>query len=155
MRGVHLWEMGLLRMAFWRWNMCLLRGQPWRTPGHRTRESLRSPMWWCRYLTYVGKKGTWSIYFTYVPFYDFLIPIASFITDFRYVPYHACSGRRITSMETAQKAFEACHKYGRCNCITDPVCDHDDFILYTGSADREDVSCSWIKVEGSPIRKVE
>ena len=100
------------------------------------------------------KKG-YLINLLYVPFSDFLIPIASFITDFRYVPYHACSGRRITSMETAQKAFEACHKFGRCNCITDPLCDHDDFILYTGSADREDVSCSWIKVEGSPIRRVE
>ena len=88
---------------------------------------------------------------TYVPFYDFLIPIASFITDFRYVPYHACGGRRITSQETAEKAFEACDKQENCNCIKDPQCDHDEFILYTENADRDDDACSWNKVLGSPI----
>lgn len=65
--------------------------------------------------------------------------------DFRYVPYHACGGKRITSKDTAKEAFEQCDLFDTCNCIKDPQCDHDDFILYTGSADRDDVSCSWIK----------
>ena len=96
------------------------------------------------------KKG-YLINFLYVPFYDILIPIASFITDFRYVPYHACGGTRITQKGTAQEAFDTCDTFDTCNCIKDPLCDHDEFILYTDYADRDDESCSWNKFKGSPI----